>query len=230
MSVHCQSVFTGSNFARRKTSVEYPLSHQLSDVINKFPAGLRALAAQGHFSWNVIRMLSRLQLFASHGSVVNRPNTRRHTAEGDLESVETLAGLLVPSVTNDFESSLCSAAIVYTHLIHGQHQPVTSVVMCSQKELQRILPSMQWRTEAQRRCFIWMWMVSLTACMVKGVLSSQDHGLLGEFSTRFAEAAHWSSIESVLQEFFWSHTFSAAWCSSWDSKINCLRKRAGVLC
>ncbi|KIW64144.1 hypothetical protein PV04_09099 [Phialophora macrospora] len=52
IKMHCQSVFTGSIFTRRKTYVEYHTSQRLSDVVSKFPSGLRDLVAQGHYSWN----------------------------------------------------------------------------------------------------------------------------------------------------------------------------------
>ncbi len=223
MRTHCQSLFTATTFTRPKQYLRYPFTQTISDIVSNLPSGFQTLLTGGQHSCSVLRLLSRLQLLVSERPLIARENS---TDARQLGCMEILAGLVASkSALDDFENCICSACIAYSHLVRDSHQPMTTVVIFSQEELQRMLPSMSWRNEAERRCLMWMFMVALTSCRLNSMLSDQKKRLLGAFAARFTEAACWTLVEPVLREFFWSKTLSALWSSSWDGMVTSLPKR-----
>jgi hypothetical protein len=193
-----------------------PLNKQYLGLIARLPVGFRELCMQGGICVELIHVLSRMSTVMSHKSSRSIPYNQKIGQYDDYLSVSSLHALRTPDGTYKSPSAILEALLSLGMILFSStafnEMRATPVIFRGPKDalyqhlLYSDLDPLDFETEAQVKCYQWIWAVSVDAWRdAAREILPQGTELLGQFYSRFA--SQWRSSDELVAElkrFFWT--------------------------
>ncbi|OAL33333.1 hypothetical protein AYO20_07344 [Fonsecaea nubica] len=222
-------------FRKRKSRRAYPQRPFKDDflvLLRTLPTGFAAIARQGTFSLDTIRILSRVSTFLQF-KTAKLPRSIEEDPVSDGQDYpdlfEVCASLQSSANTeNSLEKNLILAVIMLGFDVHNPNASISRVAAYrgSRQELTRSLPFTQAQTPDQRGCLIWIMMIVIRSWGMELPLAPPAVALSRCFFTQFPGATSWDAVESTMRCFFWYNPLTDGLMNSWQHALDAVQKQS----
>lgn len=192
----------------------HPFPSSIATEIAHFPLGFRELALQSSLGLDVLHIISRVSRYmASKNQTSEITAVVRTVPEGTAPDIFDTCAILQTSVESGHivERNICLAIVLFAYNVYSKIRDSTTIYRGSRQALARTLPDMDYASNIERECLMWIYMVTIESWRNGHTLEPQGRELLRNMQTRFPEARSWSTLDPVLQKFFWYGPLASQW-------------------
>lgn len=189
---------------------QHPFHPEILHIVERLPLGFQELALQGRLCVDVLKILQRAQM----------PFSVRHGIPVDVDLYVTASTLHHSSAAQQLEKCICFTIVLFEHITFSKERSPTMAFRGIRKELTDSLPYLEWSSEIERECIIWMWAVLVESWRHKKIFLPEGVDLQRKLVTRFPDTARWPTLGMILSQFFWNMELFQIWSVSWEPYIN----------
>lgn len=226
-----KSIFPLSKRLRSRVYPRQPFSPEINALIDGLPPGFAAIALEGGFGVDVLRLLSRVNTYLCSKKATLSPHQEKNITsdDGDYPDIFDACACLQSSSSteNSLEKNTCLAIIVFCFLVHSP-DPVTTKLTAFRgpiNELTRSLPLTKVHTAEERSCLLWIWTVALGSCNWNPEFEVKVASLNQSIFETFEEATEWRSVEAIMRHFFWYEPLLHVWKFAWQKALDSFREQ-----
>ncbi|OQU97346.1 Fungal specific transcription factor domain-containing protein [Cladophialophora immunda] len=221
-----RTIFPFTKRKNRRTYPHPPFKEDLLSMLATLPQGFAAIARQGSFGLDTIRILSRVSTFLqSKIAKLPRPMEEDPVSDGqDYPDLFEVCACLQSSACTEhsLEKNLILAVIMFGFDMHNPNGSISRVAAYrgSRQELTRSLPFTQAEGPEERACLVWIMMIVIRSWGLELPLADQAIPLGRSFFEQFPEARSWDAVESTMRYFFWYEPLEEGLRSSWQQALD----------
>ena len=194
----------------------YPYTSEIERMVVSLPRGFQQLASQARFSYDVLRVLTRLVQNATSQENQDAALCQLQPFNVDLgrftsywEACPCLSDVNDAYGRPDFEKVVVLGVIIYSFHAFSSHRMTSMLYRAARKRLTADIALRMPCQEEERKVLLWVWLNAVDAWQPPdSPLSPQGLNLLREARDAFPEVASKAQLQELLRTFFWNDAFA----------------------
>ena len=188
---------------------KHPFTTHLLLLIKHLPYGFQELAYRRLLCTDVIKILHRAQI----------PFAHRKMIPVDVDVYAVASDLHHSPEPKYFEKCICFAIMVWEHITFSEERDPTMAFRAFRKALGEFLPLVEWKSEPERQCAIWMWAILVESWRFRNTFLKEGLDAQRTMIEKFPDMMEWCKLDQVLFKYFWNVQLQSWWSSSWENYL-----------